>query len=67
MPLLAALGEIGSGLCAMPAGRRRDALEERLEQFIARAFDDRVLAFDQAAARSYGVELVNPFRPGQAF
>jgi predicted nucleic acid-binding protein len=104
------LGEIEFGLCAMPGGQRRDALEERFEQFIARAFDGRVLAFDQAVARSYavvmtvrrelgrpisvpdgqiaaiartrgfavatrniadfehcGVELVNPFRPGQAF
>ena len=53
------IGEIEFGLRAMPGGRRRDSLEERFEQFIARAFDGRVLVFDEPAARSYGAVMAS--------
>ena len=53
------IGEIEFGLRAMPGGRRRDSLEERFERFIACAFDGRVLAFDEAAARSYGIVMAS--------
>jgi predicted nucleic acid-binding protein len=43
-----------AGLASMPIGRRRADLELRLEQLLARLFADRVLPFDEAAARRYG-------------
>lgn len=48
------IGEIAYGLRVLPDGKRRSTLRERFEQFIALAFDQRVLAYDEAAARIYG-------------
>ena len=48
------IAEIGFGLNVMPPGKRRRLLRERFEQFIATAFDQRILSFDQDAARIYG-------------
>ena len=48
------IAEIGFGLNVMPAGKRRRLLRERFEQFVAAAFDQRILSFDQDAARIYG-------------
>lgn len=48
------IGEIAYGLRILPDGNRRSALRERFELFIALAFDQRVLAYDEAAARIYG-------------
>ncbi len=50
------IGEIeyGLGLRILPAGKRRVQLKDRFEQFIARAFARRILAFDESAARAYG-------------
>ncbi|HSA48460.1 MAG TPA: type II toxin-antitoxin system VapC family toxin [Candidatus Competibacteraceae bacterium] len=48
------LAEIGYGLRLLPDGQRRRLLAERFDQFIARAFDQRILSFDEAAARAYG-------------
>ncbi len=48
------IGEIAYGLRILPGGKRRSALRERFEQFIALAFDQRVLAYDESAARIYG-------------
>lgn len=48
------IGEIEYGLRILPIGKRRLQLKERFEQFISHAFAQRVLAFDEAAARSYG-------------
>ena len=48
------VGEIEFGLQSLPAGRRRRLLRNRFEQFTARGFDGRVLAFDETAARTYG-------------
>ena len=48
------IAEIGFGLSVMPAGKRRRLLSERFEQFVATAFDQRILSFDEDAARIYG-------------
>lgn len=48
------IGEIGYGLFAMPDGRKRRELERRFEEFVATGFEQRVLAFDEPAARLYG-------------
>ena len=48
------IGEIAYGLRVLPDGRRRSGLRERFERFIALAFDQRVLAYDESAARIYG-------------
>jgi predicted nucleic acid-binding protein len=48
------VGEIEYGLRILPAGRRRLELKERFERFISMAFAQRVLAFDEPAARTYG-------------
>lgn len=48
------IGEIAYGLRILPDGKRRSGLRERFERFVALAFDQRVLAYDEAAARTYG-------------
>jgi len=48
------IGEIAYGLRILPDGKRRSGLRERFEQFIASAFDQRVLDYDDSAARIYG-------------
>ena len=42
--------EIRSGLFAMPAGKRRAALEMKFEQLLQSAFDGRILHFDSDSA-----------------
>jgi hypothetical protein len=48
------IAEMLAGLATMTIGRRRSDLELRLELLLARLFADRVLPFDEAAARRYG-------------
>ena len=48
------LGEIEYGLRILPTGKRRYELKEQFEQFMLQAFRQRILVFDEAAARSYG-------------
>jgi predicted nucleic acid-binding protein len=48
------IGEIAYGLHILPGGKRRSELRERFERFIALAFDQRVLAYDESAARICG-------------
>ena len=48
------IGEIAYGLRILPDGKRRSGLHERFERFVALAFDQRVLAYDESAARVYG-------------
>lgn len=48
------IAEIIFGLRVMPKGKRRQLLEVRFEQFVAKAFEGRVLVFDETAARLYG-------------
>lgn len=51
------IAEIGFGLQTMPQGQRRDLLTERFEQFVTTAFEQRILPFDEDAARVYGEVL----------
>ena len=48
------IGEIAYGLRVLPDGKRQSGLRERFERFVALAFDQRVLAYDESAARIYG-------------
>lgn len=48
------IGEIEYGLRILPDGKRRLQLKERFERFVALAFAQRVLTFDEPAARIYG-------------
>jgi predicted nucleic acid-binding protein len=48
------IGEIEYGLRILPDGKRRQQLKERFERFVALAFAQRVLTFDEPAARLYG-------------
>ena len=48
------IGEIVYGLRILPDGKRRSGLRERFERFISVAFDQRVLPYDESAARTYG-------------
>lgn len=41
----------------MPRGKRKDLLSERFEQFVKIAFAQRILPFDENAARVYGEVL----------
>lgn len=47
------LAEIGYGLRILPEGQRRWQLHSCFEQFIAEAFEERVLDFTASAAESY--------------
>ena len=48
------IGEIVYGLRVMPDGKRRSGLDEKFERFVVLAFTQRVLAYDEPAARVYG-------------
>jgi len=48
------IGEIAYGLHILPDGKRRLRLNEKFEQFIALAFAQRILDYDEPAARIYG-------------
>ncbi len=48
------IGEIEYGLRILPVGKRRMRLKERFERFISLAFAQRVLPYDETAARTYG-------------
>lgn len=48
------IAEIRYGLRVLPDGKRRRSLEGRFEEFVARGFDQRILTFDEPAARLYG-------------
>lgn len=47
------IAEIGYGIWILPEGRRRHDLEARFHHFIAAGFDQRVVSFDESAARIY--------------
>jgi len=49
------VGELLSGLEAMPAGRRRDRVAARTERVIDELFDWRAIPFDIESARHIGV------------
>ncbi len=47
------IAEINYGLRIMPDGQRKITLAERFSYFILKAFDQRILTFDENAARQY--------------
>jgi predicted nucleic acid-binding protein len=47
------IAEIGYGLWILPKGKRRRSLEDRFERFVAEGFEQRILDFDESAARLY--------------
>jgi hypothetical protein len=51
------VAEVLSGLDLMPGGKRQIQLREKAEQMFLTLFADRILDFDQAAARVYGTIL----------
>ena len=59
------LGEIEYGLRILPDGKRRLQLKERFERFVALAFAQRVLSYDEAAARAYGEVMGHRKEVGQ--
>ncbi|EFF74862.1 putative toxin-antitoxin system, toxin component, PIN family [Achromobacter piechaudii ATCC 43553] len=48
------VAELRFGVACLPAGKRRDALQQNLEQQVLALFAGRVLAFDGPASRHYG-------------
>jgi len=53
------IAEINYGLSIMPEGNRKELLEERFNIFIESAFEQRILSFNESAARFYGELLAN--------
>lgn len=47
------LAELLSGIAALPAGRRRDGLGEKLDGLLQTLFGPRILPFDTEAARAF--------------
>ncbi len=45
--------ELLYGVAIVPAGRRKDALEATITQWLDMGFGERILPFDSAAARAY--------------
>jgi len=60
------VAELRFGIGAMPAGRRRSVLHERLEQEVLPLFEGRVLSFDLAASQSYAELMVQARSKGWA-
>ena len=48
------LAEVGYGLWVLPEGRKRRDLQDRFDRFVAEGFEQRILTFDESAARLYG-------------
>jgi hypothetical protein len=59
------IAEILYGLQILPEGKRRRRLEHSFETFIANAFDQRVLVFDEAAGRKYAELMAYRKKIGQ--
>lgn len=47
------IAEILFGLRILPEGQRRQRLEDQFARFLARGFEQRILPFDEPAARMY--------------
>jgi predicted nucleic acid-binding protein len=47
--------ELNYGLALMPAGRRREELANALSRFLVVELEQRILPFDRAAAREFGI------------
>ena len=60
-----ALGELRFGVARLPDGKRRTALSEAIDQFVADDLDGLVLAFDTACADAYGMVVAARERAGR--
>jgi len=60
------LAELRYGVAVLPDGRRKRAIDERLERELIPLFDGRVLAFDDAAGRSYALLQATARATGRA-
>lgn len=47
------VAELRAGIALMPAGKRRDSLQENLEKRLLPMFANRVLSFDMACTKAY--------------
>ncbi|MCE2580817.1 type II toxin-antitoxin system VapC family toxin [Komagataeibacter sp. FNDCR1] len=60
------VAELRFGIGALPDGRRRSVLRERLEQQVLPLFEGRVLSFDLAASQTYADLMVRARSEGRA-
>ncbi len=60
------VAELRFGIAAMPAGKRRETLDRRLEQEVLPLFDSRVLPFDLEASRAFAHLMVVAKDAGRA-
>jgi predicted nucleic acid-binding protein len=60
------VAELGFGIAAMPAGKRRQVLHERLKGDLLPVFAGRFLPFDLAASRAYADLMSKAKIAGQA-
>ena len=60
------VAELRFGIGAMPSGRRRSVLHERLEQQVFPLFAGRVLSFDLGASQAYAELMVRARSEGRA-
>lgn len=58
------IAEMTAGMELLPLGRRRQDLKNAIEQIIEVQFAGRILSFDPAAAREYGVLFARLQRQG---
>lgn len=59
------VAEIEFGIDVLPAGKRRQSLRARFEDFLRHAFSNRILAFDDHAAQLYGPMMGDCRRAGR--
>ena len=59
------VAELRFGIASLPAGKRRDALRDRIESQVLPVFTGRVLAFDLTATQPYADLLTKAKSKGQ--
>ncbi|RUX06786.1 MULTISPECIES: type II toxin-antitoxin system VapC family toxin [unclassified Mesorhizobium] len=60
------VAELRFGVAAMPAGKRRTILQDRLEQDALPLFAGRILPFDLDASRAYAILMMRARAAGKA-
>ena len=60
------VAELRFGVLSLPAGRRRDMLDEDIEQRLLPLFAGRVLSFDLASSQAYAILMMQARRDGVA-
>ncbi|WHN64726.1 type II toxin-antitoxin system VapC family toxin [Cysteiniphilum sp. QT6929] len=58
------IAEIRFGIAALPSGKKKTTLEESLESTILPLFTNRVLSFDQNAAKIYALSMAKARKCG---